>query len=628
MDCTATFGVPQMKRESSISQRCLPRSSKRVTVATILLGVLATQSFASAFVSRPRISRSFCPLNVLSSPESETKTQEGDDQEKSPLFQIETDDRDSGSVYQVEQVHEVEEDKPEPIPSNTMDPDDLSFFDRDDDDILTEREDRRYIDENGVRKKIERCILVAVEDMSAQYEARRSDLYFDPLNGKAGPPCFTLEESMIEMRELIKTAGLELSGEITQRLQKVNPRTYIGTGKVIETQALMEDMEACTVVFDAELSPGQLKSLENCFNKKVIQNDFLVQDREIKVIDRTALILDIFAQHAKTREGKLQVDLALHEYRKPRLTKMWTHLERQSGAGGVGLRGPGESQLEIDKRLVRDRIIVLKQRIDDVQKQREMHRRGRKRTGLPILSLVGYTNAGKSSLLNYLTRAGVMADDMLFATLDPTTRKVKLPGYKTHPEVLLTDTVGFIQKLPTNLVAAFRATLEEVKEADVLVHVIDVSNPAWEKQERAVRAVLADIGVDKPIVNVWNKIDLLDPEDAEYFKYEAAFSDHTVAVSALYGEGLQDFVAVVEEALGDLLVPIEIEIPYDKGHELNAIHEQGNVETIDYRPNGTYVLGRVPAAIATNRLAEYRVDKEAISAAEAKKRMAKLTGLR
>ena len=186
-------------------------------------------------------------------------------------------------------------------------------------------------------------------------------------------------------------------------------------------------------------------------------------------MDRTALILDIFAQHAKTREGKLQTALALHEYRKPRLTRMWTHLERQSGSGGVGLRGPGETQLEVDKRILRDRILVLKKKIDGVQQQRDRHRHGRKRMGLPVLALVGYTNAGKSTLLNCLTKSGILAENILFATLDPTTRRVKLPGYKTHPEVLLTDTVGFIQKLPTQLVAAFRATLEEVKEADVLV---------------------------------------------------------------------------------------------------------------------------------------------------------------
>eukprot|EP00339_Tiarina_fusa_P026109 CAMPEP_0117002496 /NCGR_PEP_ID=MMETSP0472-20121206/4151_1 /TAXON_ID=693140 ORGANISM="Tiarina fusus, Strain LIS" /NCGR_SAMPLE_ID=MMETSP0472 /ASSEMBLY_ACC=CAM_ASM_000603 /LENGTH=614 /DNA_ID=CAMNT_0004702873 /DNA_START=287 /DNA_END=2131 /DNA_ORIENTATION=+ len=594
-----------------------------LSFASVLLGVLAAPACTDAFTSRVTTVR-HCPskLHVLSKPQ--TMGPESEEANLTDLFQLDDDDDDEeeesseGSLFQVsetspddaEEVHEAI-----PVPAEEEEEDDFSFYFRDDDDMLTEREDRLYMDEKGIRRKVEGCILVAVEDLSAQRKARQKEQYYDPLSGEADPPTFTLEESMIEMRDLIKTAGLELRSEITQRLQEVNPRTYIGTGKVKEAQELMDQHCCTTIVFDAELSPGQQKILENSFNRNVIQNDFMVQENEVKVIDRTALILDIFAQHAKTREGKLQVDLALHEYRKPRLTKMWTHLERQSGSGGVGLRGPGETQLEIDKRLVRDRIITLKQKIDDVQKQRSIHRRGRKRTGLPILSIVGYTNAGKSSLLNFLTRAGVMAESMLFATLDPTTRKVKLPGHKTHPEVLLTDTVGFIQKLPTNLVAAFRATLEEVEEADVLVHVIDVSNPAWEKQERAVRTVLSDIGVDKPMVRVLNKIDLLEPEEAEYLKYEAAFSDKTVAVSALYGDGLQDFVAVVEEALADLLVQVELEIPYSKGDELSAIHEQGNVETIDYRPNGTYVLARVPAKIA-NRLSEYRVDEEAVAEAE------------
>ncbi|GAX27929.1 GTPase [Fistulifera solaris] len=467
---------------------------------------------------------------------------------------------------------------------------------RDEADILEEREDRLYIDEFGVKRKVERCILVGVEELSAARRSQSND----------EQPYFSLEESMTEMRELIKTAGMEIAGEVTQRLNEINPRTYIGTGKVEEANELMKGAGDCsTIVFDAELTPRQQKHLENSFNKKILQDDFLVAGGEIKVIDRTALILDIFAQHAKTKEGKLQVELALHEYRKPRLTKMWTHLERQSGAGGVGLRGPGESQLEIDKRLVRDRIITLKHKIDDVQKHRTMHRLSRKRTGLPFLSLVGYTNAGKSSLLNYLTRAGVMAESILFATLDPTTRKVKLPGYKTHPEVLLTDTVGFIQKLPTHLVAAFRATLEEVKEADVLIHVIDVSNPSWEKQELAVLSVLKEMNVDdKPIVRVLNKMDLLEPDDAEYLKYDAATSENTVAVSAKTGEGLQDFVAVVEDAMSQLLVPIEILLPYSKGDELNIVHEQGNVEVVDYRETGTYCRAMVPTAVA-KRLEPY-----------------------
>jgi len=475
---------------------------------------------------------------------------------------------------------------------------------RDEDDILTEREDRLYVDEDGTGRKIERCILVGVEDLSARYQAGRTESSPNP---EEWDIYFSLDESLTEMRELIRTAGMECAEEVTQKLQAVNPRTYIGTGKVKEIDDVMKQHDCCTVVFDAELTPGQQKSLENAFNTKLIQNDFLVSESEIKVVDRTALILDIFAQHAKTREGKLQVDLALHEYRKPRLTRMWTHLERQSGAGGVGLRGPGESQLEIDKRLIRDRIIVLQKKINKVQKQREIHRKGRERTGLPVLSLVGYTNSGKSTLLNHLTKAGALAHDMLFATLDPTTRKVKLPGYKTHPEVLLTDTVGFIQKLPTNLVAAFRATLEEVQQADVLVHVVDVSSPVWTKQERAVRQVLAEIGAsDKPIVTVFNKIDLLPNEDAEYIRYEAACNDLQVAVSAITGDGLGDFVATVEEAMSSLLTPIEVLIPYSQGQDLNSIHEVGAVETIEYREKGTYVCGRVPKSLA-NRLQSYNL---------------------
>lgn len=333
--------------------------------------------------------------------------------------------------------------------------------------------------------------------------------------------------------------------------------------------------------------------------------------REVKIIDRTALILDIFAQHARTREGKLQVDLALHIFRKPRLTKMWTHLERQSGAGGVGLRGPGESQLEIDKRLLRDRIIVLKRKIDLVQKQRDIHRKGRSNLGLPVLALVGYTNAGKSTLLNYLTRAGVLAENILFATLDPTTRKVKLPGLKTHPEVLLTDTVGFIQKLPTQLVAAFRATLEEVREADVLLHVMDVASPVWHKQEMAVKKVLDEIDAgDKPIVRVLNKIDLLDDDIAEELQYEAAMmDDYSVAISSKTGEGMIDLVATIEEALMAMLLPIEVLVPYTNGKEVNMVQEVGHVEEIDYRIEGTYIRARVPEALA-NRLKPFYVNED------------------
>jgi len=498
--------------------------------------------------------------------------------------------------------------------------DDVSFdYERDEDDIRTEREDRLYVDDSGRRVKVETCILVGVEELAAMRKDRRDQqrqlLADSSSSGNVKNDLdvyFSMEESMTEMRDLIKTSGLELVGEVTQRLNEVNPKTYIGTGKVAETLEMLTKLDSCTVVFDAELSPGQQKALENAFNKEIIQNDFLGADQigNINVIDRTALILDIFAQHAKTREGKLQVDLALHEYRKPRLTKMWTHLERQSGAGGVGLRGPGESQLEIDRRLLRDRIIVLKRKIDDVQTHRDIHRKGRERMGLPVLAIVGYTNAGKSTLLNHLTRAGVMVEDILFATLDPTTRKVKLPGLKTHPEVLLTDTVGFIQKLPTQLVAAFRATLEEVREADVLVHVMDVSSPAWQKQEVAVLQVLKEIDVgEKPIVRVFNKIDALDGDGVmENMQLEAAMMPgHSVAISALTGEGMVDFVSTVEEALMALLIPVEVLIPYTNGREVNMVQEVGHVVNIEYREDGTYIQARVPESIA-NRLTSFNVE--------------------
>lgn len=493
------------------------------------------------------------------------------------------------------------------------------YYERDTDLILTEREDRLF--ENIV--EVEKCILVGVEDVNKMRRynyknADQLDLDIGTLtttnvqqNAEIKDLYFTLDESLTEMRELIKTAGLSLQGEITQRLNEPNPKTYIGTGKMKEIKDLSEKTDACTIIFDAELTPRQQKALENFFNSQLLQNDFLGNEGEIKVLDRTALILDIFSQHAKTREGKLQVDLALHEYRKPRLTKMWTHLERQSGAGGVGLRGPGESQLEIDRRLIRDRIIVLQKKIDRIQKRRELHRKGRRTKGnLPILALVGYTNSGKSTLLNFLTRAGVLSENILFATLDPTTRKVKLPGYKTHPEVLLTDTVGFIQSLPTMLIAAFRATLEEVSEADLLIHVVDITNPQWRKQEQSVIDTLEEIGGGtKRMVRVFNKIDLIESnEDRESLKYEALDMEQmSVAVSALTGEGMEDFVSVVEDALSGMLIPVELLIPYSKGEDLNKIHEVGVVEVIDYREEGTYVQAKLPEALA-NRLRPYDVN--------------------
>jgi GTP-binding protein HflX len=440
---------------------------------------------------------------------------------------------------------------------------------------------------------------------------------------------FTLEESMSELSELAATAGLEVAGSSYQRVAEPNPRTYIGTGKVKEVKRAMSSLDCKTVIIDGELSPGQQRSLEN---------EFGGEDAGIKVLDRTALVIDIFAQHAKTKEGQLQVELALLTYRLPRLTKLWTHLERQSAqggkAGGVGLRGPGETQIEIDRRLIKSKIADLQKAIKGVERHRNLHRRRREKLGLPVVALCGYTNSGKSttvsvfhfppsffylsrnrliqtspccvSQLNGLTRAGVLAEDMLFATLDPTTRRVKLPGLKVHPEIMVTDTVGFIQKLPTNLVAAFRATLEEAKEADVIVHVCDISNGAWQKQSKAALDVLGELGaLDKPVVTLWNKLDLIPEQERESIQVAAAMDGSlTVAASSLTGEGMEDFIAVLEDALALLLYPVEAVVPYSRGDLLSRIHELGACDVEEHLPEGTLIEGRVPAEIL-NRLEPY-----------------------
>ncbi|CAM9699904.1 unnamed protein product, partial [Phaeothamnion confervicola] len=419
---------------------------------------------------------------------------------------------------------------------------------------------------------------------------------------------FSLEESLGELSELAGTAGLEVVGSTYQRVLEPNPRTYIGTGKVKEIRRAMRALDCKTVILDEELSPGQQRSLET---------EFGGEEAGIKVLDRTALILDIFAQHARTREGQLQaserVELALNTYRLPRLTKLWTHLERQSTrggkGGGAGLRGPGERQLEVDRRLLKTKIAQLQRELGGVRRHRDLHRRRRGALGLPVVALVGYTNSGKSTLLNALTRAGVLAEDMLFATLDPTTRRVKLPGLKVHPEVMVTDTVGFIQKLPTTLVAAFRATLEEVMEADIIVHVCDASSPSWRKQSASVLRVLGEIDeaagggvLDKPLVTLWNKLDLLPEADQEQLQIEAA-AGHllTAAGSARTGAGLDDLVATLEDALATLLYPVEAVVPYDQGALLSRVHLLGACDTEEFTEQGTLLRGRVPAELV-NRL--------------------------
>ncbi|HSH04017.1 MAG TPA: GTPase HflX [Anaerolineae bacterium] len=400
---------------------------------------------------------------------------------------------------------------------------------------------------------------------------------------KGGDPLFTVDDSLAELERLADTAGLVVVGEAVQRLDKPHMATYIGPGKVQEVKALVEDMLADVVIFDDELEPRHQRELERIFGEKV------------KIIDRTALILDIFAQHAATREGKLQVELAQLEYRVPRLTRMWTHLARQAGGraggagGGVGLRGPGETQLEADRREIGRRINFIKKELDRVRAHRERHRSKRQQTALRVVAIVGYTNAGKSTLLNQLSGSTVLSADMLFATLDPTTRVVNLPGGR---EVLFTDTVGFIQKLPTHIVAAFRATLEEIIDADILLHVVDMTHPQVEAQMDAVNDTLAELEVEHlPMVIALNKGDLLSDGEVPMLNLPAHVP--AVVTSAATGAGLDALLVAIEAALEQFLTPVWVQLPYDRGDLRSLFHERGQVETETHDENGTEIYGRI-----------------------------------
>lgn len=370
-------------------------------------------------------------------------------------------------------------------------------------------------------------------------------------------PLSEVEESLRELRSLARTAEAEVTGETLCRLKEVHPGTYIGRGKA---DAIADEIRASgiqLIIFDDELTPAQGRNLEELFG--------------IRVLDRTQLILDIFARRARTQEGRLQIELAQLQYLIPRLRGLWTHLERQRG--GIGLKGPGEKQLEMDRRHIEQRIRSIRSQLNLVRQRREELRRGRRRHGWALLTLVGYTNAGKSTLLNQLTEAGVLADDQLFATLDPTTRRLQLAH---HQPCLLTDTVGFIRKLPHHLVEAFKATLEEVNEADLLLHVIDASHPRASEQIAAVQAVLRELGAgDKPVIAVFNKTDLEQGEN-QAIRLADAFP-HSVRISALTGEGTVSLCQSIEDLLRERIRHLKLRIPAAEGRWLALLHAKGNI---------------------------------------------------
>ena len=385
-----------------------------------------------------------------------------------------------------------------------------------------------------------------------------------------------VEESLDELAQLAATAGITCVDRVIQRLARPHPGTLLGSGKVQEITELLQFHNCDAVLFDLELTPGQHRTLE--------------RELEIQVLDRTALILIIFGQRAHTKEGRLQVELAQVEYDLPRLARQWSHLSRQKGS--VQQRGEGEKQIEVDRRLLRRQKDQLQEELEHVRTHRQLHRERRKHTGAPVVALVGYTNAGKSTLLNTLASAHSLTEDKLFATLDPMTRRVRLTGGQ---EILLSDTVGFVQHLPTTLVAAFRATLEEVAEADLLVHVVNAAYPALNRQVEAVEQVLEEIGAGgRPMLIALNKIDLL-PADTSLELTGMAAKLPAVRVSALQGQGIDDLLHCISENLVLQFVALDVLLPYKRGDLVAQFHQFGTIEHESYEEGGTHICGHMPA---------------------------------
>mgnify|MGYP001217256903 FL=1 len=383
------------------------------------------------------------------------------------------------------------------------------------------------------------------------------------------------EKSLDELEELASTAGAVTVGRVVQNLSQIHPVTYVGKGKLDEIKDLLWETEATGIICDDELSPIQLGNMEDALNTKIM--------------DRTLIILDIFANRASTNEGKIQVELAQLKYRQSRLVGLGKSLSRLGG--GIGTRGPGEKKLEMDRRLIKGRIAQLNRELKDVKRHREVTREQRSRNQVPVIAIVGYTNAGKSTLLNTLTGADVLEEDKLFATLDPTTRNLKLPSKQ---EELLTHTVGFIRKLPHHLIEAFKSTLEEAKYADIILHVVDASNPQMDEQMYIVYETLMNLEVkNKPVITAFNKQDKVDGEVIlRDFK-----ADHVVNISAKTGEGLENLQNVIEEVLREQKILIEQLYPYADAGKIQLIRKYGELLEEEYREEGIFAKGYIPIEI-------------------------------